>query len=336
VGRLILYLKQLKNFMKTTTPKKIIVTGGYGFIGSRFVQQVLQNTSYNVKIIDKMTYAADKSRVHPSGESHFRLEHSKIDICDVDANMLRGAHYIVNFAAESHVDNSIKDGKPFIKSNVEGVLNLLDCAKDLKYLKKFVQISTDEVYGDMYDLRGRQSADESFSIRPSSYYSASKASADLLVQSAARTHGIPYLITRSCNNFGPNQHPEKLLPLLFECIKEGKEVPIYGKGFQSREWIHVDDNVEIILELMFSRARNEVYNIGSGYHYKNIEIVNFVGHLLGEKVKYKYVKDRLGHDKAYRLDTSKVGSFLGTKIYQTLEGFLKDEVKRITGSSNRR
>ena len=324
--------------MKTTTLKKIIVTGGFGFIGSRFVQQVLQNTSYNVKIIDKLTYAADKSRVFPPDcpkEWRWRVENSNLDICDVDANMLRGAHYIVNFAAESHVDNSIKDGKPFIKSNVEGVLNLLDCAKELKYLKKFIQISTDEVYGDMYDLRGRQSADESFALRPSSYYSASKASADLLVQSAARTYGIPYLITRSCNNFGPNQHPEKLLPLLFECIKEGKEVPIYGKGLQSREWIHVDDNAEIILELLLSSARNEVYNIGSGYHYKNIEIVNFVGHLLGEKVKYNYVKDRLGHDKAYRLDTSKVDSFLGTKIYQTLEGFLKDEVKRITGSSNR-
>ena len=180
----------------------------------------------------------------------------------------------------------------------------------------------------MYDLRGSQSADESFSLRPSSYYSATKASAELLVQSAARTFGVPYLITRSCNNFGPNQDPEKLLPKIFKSISEGCEVPVYGDGLQSREWIHVDDNCEIILELLLSKAKNEAYNIGSGFHYKNIEIINFIGEILGKKVKRDFVADRLGHDKEYRLNNSKTSAFLGDKIFQTLEGFLKDEIRR--------
>ena len=323
--------------MKNKLMKRVIVTGGFGFIGARFVHQVLANTSYNVKIIDSLTYAGDKTRVYTKdfpAEYRERMKHLHTDICDVSPVMLRGAEYIINFAAESHVDNSIKDGKPFIRSNIEGVFNLLEKARNIDGLKKFIQISTDEVYGDMFDLRGRQSADESFSLRPSSYYSATKASADLLVQSASRTFGIPYLITRSCNNFGPGQDQEKFLPTIFKSIKEGKEVPVYGNGLQSREWIHVDDNAQIILELMLSAAKNEVYNIGSGYHYKNIEIINFIADLLGKDVKYNHVADRLGHDKAYRLDTKKIDSFLGDRVYQCLEGFLKDEVSKNTCFSN--
>ena len=309
--------------------KRVVVTGGWGFIGSRFTLSVLQNTDYHVRVIDSKTYAADPSRVLQglSAKDLFRLEHLTMDINDVKPVNLRGADYVVNFAAESHVDNSIKDGKPFVRSNIEGVFNLLECARQTNELKKFIQISTDEVYGDMYDLRGRQSADESFSLRPSSYYSASKASADLLVQSAARTFGVPYIITRSCNNFGPGQDKEKFLPTLFNAIAEGKEVPVYGDGLQSREWIHVDDNAQIILELMLSAATDETYNIGSGYRYKNIEIVNFVAELLEKDVKYKHVADRLGHDKAYRLNNSKVEGFLRERVYQTLEGYLKDEVR---------
>jgi len=320
--------------MKNSIIKTIVVTGGFGFIGSRFVRQVIETTPFNVKIIDKLTYAGDKKRVYSWLNScdESRVEAVHMDICDVTPATLKEATYIVNFAAESHVDNSIKDGKPFIRSNVEGVFNLLQQSKEVKGLKKFIQISTDEVYGDMADLRGRQSADESFRLRPSSYYSATKASADLLVQSAARTFGIPYLITRSCNNFGPGQDDEKFLPTLFKSIAEGKEVPVYGDGLQSREWIHVDDNAQIILDLLLSSATNEVYNIGSGYHYKNIEIVNFVGESLGKEVKYKHVADRLGHDRAYRINASKVEEFLHgfdqgyMRVYQTLEGFLKDEV----------
>ena len=316
--------------------KTMVVTGGLGFIGSRFIKSVYEKTSYSIINIDSQTYAADHERIPLKiREDHKRYRFIKEDICRdfmtlrVDEqDALLDAEYVVNFAAESHVDNSITDGRPFVRTNVEGVLNLLEYFKNAKPLKKFMQISTDEVYGDMYDLRGRQSADESFSLRPSSYYSATKASAELLVQSAARTFGVPYLITRSCNNFGPNQDPEKLLPKIFKSISEGCEVPVYGDGLQSREWIHVDDNCEIILELLLSKAKNEAYNIGSGFHYKNIEIINFIGEILGKKVKRDFVADRLGHDKEYRLNNSKTSAFLGDKIFQTLEGFLKDEIRR--------
>jgi dTDP-glucose 4,6-dehydratase len=308
--------------------KLIVVTGGWGFIGSRFVKAVLENTSYNVKVIDKLTYAGKRVRVynHIDPKYQMRLQELRKDISDVSFADVAQAEYIVNFAAESHVDNSIKDGKPFIKSNIEGVFNLLERAKKIEGLKKFVQVSTDEVYGDMYDLRGRQYADETFKLRPSSYYSASKASADLLVESAARTFGVPYIITRSCNNFGPNQDPEKFIPKIFKSISKGDEVPIYGDGLQSREWIHVDDNAQIILELTLSGAEDEVYNIGSGFHYKNIEIVNYIGGILGKEVLRTKVKDRLGHDRVYRLDSKKVEGFLGERVYQTLEGYLKDVV----------
>tara|TARA_R100000458_G_C8278031_1_gene253843 strand:+ start:6296 stop:7261 length:966 start_codon:yes stop_codon:yes gene_type:complete len=314
--------------------KLIIVTGGFGFIGSRFVKAVLENTSYNVKIIDKETYAADTARVYgwTTFEQQFRVRHSKKDITEVTYADVVDADYIVNFAAESHVDNSIEDGKPFIRSNIEGTFNLLEQARRIKGLKKFVQISTDEVYGDMHDLRGKQSADESFKLRPSSYYSASKASADLLVESAARTFGVPYLITRSCNNFGPGQDPEKFLPKAFESIKKGKEIPVYGDGLQSREWIHVDDNAQVILDLLLSAAKDEVYNIGSGYHYKNIELINYISDCLGVDVAYSHVSDRLGHDRVYRLNNSKTEKFLGERVYQTLEGFLKDQANEFKGS----
>ena len=179
----------------------------------------------------------------------------------------------------------------------------------------------------MSDLRGRQSADESFKLRPSSYYSATKASAELLVQAAARTFGVPYLITRTCNNFGPSQNPEKFIPKVFKAIKEDLEIPIYGDGLQSREWMHVDDNCEIILELVLSKVKNESYNIGSGYHHKNMDIINFIGTTLNKKVSRAFVADRLGHDKAYRLNNNKTFEFLGDKVFQTLEGFLEDEIR---------
>jgi len=316
--------------------KTMVITGGLGFIGSRFIKAVYEKTDYSIINIDSHTYAADHDRIPLEiRQDSKRYRFMEEDICRdfnelefLEQDALLGAEYVVNFAAESHVDNSIADGRPFVRTNVEGVLNLLEYFKHAKPLKKFIQISTDEVYGDMYDLRGRQSADESFSLRPSSYYSATKASAELLVQSAARTFGVPYLITRSCNNFGPNQDPEKLLPKIFKSISEGGKVPVYGDGLQSREWMHVDDNCEVILELTLSTVTNESYNIGSGFHYKNIEIINFIGEILGKEVNREFVSDRLGHDKAYRLNNSKTSEFLGDKVFQTLEGFLKDEIRR--------
>ena len=225
--------------------KTIVVTGGLGFIGSRFINHVYYNTPHNIINVDKHTYAANHDRISMEIRSNVdRYRFVKMDICEDIAKHreIHEADYVVNFAAESHVDNSIVDGSPFIKSNVMGVFNLLEKFKDAPHLRKFVQISTDEVYGDMEDYRKPSYATESYPLKPSSYYSASKASADLLVQSAARTYGIDYLITRSCNNFGPGQDPEKFLPKIAKCIEDGTPVPVYGNGEQVREYLQPDDD----------------------------------------------------------------------------------------------
>jgi dTDP-glucose 4,6-dehydratase len=275
---------------------RIIVTGGAGFIGSSFINYIKENYQCDILCIDKLTYASNKNNIK------YDVEFLEKDICDVTIEELGEYDYLVNFAAESHVDNSIKDGKPFVKTNVEGTFNLLECARHNKKLKKFVQISTDEVYGDMDKNHSDQFAIEASPLNPSSYYSATKAASDLLVKSANRTFGLPYLITRTCNNFGEHQHPEKFLPKIHQCVKNGTEVPVYGNGEQIRQWIHVDDNVKIIADLMFSnKTLNSVYNISSEIEYKNIDIINMIGDILGKEVKYKFVPDRLGHDRIYRL-----------------------------------
>jgi dTDP-glucose 4,6-dehydratase len=215
---------------------KIIVTGGLGFIGSHFVNYVRENTYHKVLIIDKLTYAGNLNNLI------LPTDYLKKDICDVIPEDLGDYDYIVNFAAESHVDNSIKDGLPFVKSNVQGTFNMIEVARKNKNLIKFLHISTDEVYGDIDEY----SAIESDNIIPSSYYSATKASADMLVMSAGRTYGFPYLITRTCNNYGENQHHEKFIPKIIRSIKNGDEVPVYGDGEQVREWIHADDNAKTI------------------------------------------------------------------------------------------
>jgi dTDP-glucose 4,6-dehydratase len=192
-------------------------------------------------------------------------------------------------------------------------------------LRKFVQISTDEVYGDMEDIRAGKGATESFSLRPSSAYSASKASADLAVIAAARTFNIPYLITRSCNNFGPRQHGEKFLPTLFRCVEEGKNIPVYGDGQQKREWIHVKDNVATIAELMVATSlKNEVFNISSNYHYTNMDIIKKVKKFSKTEVKFDHVEDRKGHDREYKIDCSKLIEYLDDFVFLSLEGYLRD------------
>lgn len=281
---------------------KIIITGGLGFIGSRFVNLCLMK-GHDIKVVDKLTYAADLNRITPSWRD--RLEIIEKDIKDVTVVDLGNYDFIVNFAAESHVDNSIEDGSPFIKSNVEGTFNLIECARKNKSLKKFIQISTDEVYGDV--LEGE--SDENHPLNPSSYYSATKTASDLLVKSASRTYGLPYIITRTCNNYGPGQHSEKFLPTIVRSINEGKEIPVYGDGLQVREWIYVDDNVNCIYQLMTTDAINSVYNIGSGetQRYTNLDLIS----LIGENVKYKFVKDRLGHDRRYALNSEKYKKEIG-------------------------
>lgn len=312
---------------------RIIVTGGYGFIGSSFVNYLRSQHPWplhtQILIVDKLTYAADKGNVTAPNINFLHK-----DICDVTAEELGEYDYLVHFAAESHVDNSIKDGKPFIRTNVEGTFNLLECAKQNKNLKKFIHISTDEVYGDMDDPKYRsvlgikKRADENDSLEGSSYYSSTKAASDLLVLAAHRTFGLPYIITRTCNNYGSHQHNEKFLPTIMRSIKEGKEIPVYGDGKNVREWIDVRDNVKQLYNLMLSDEVNEIFNIGTGETYTNLDVIGMIGIIMKKPVKFKFVKDRLGHDRRYALNSNKLNEY-GFVKYRTLTDFLKEEVKKL-------
>ena len=296
---------------------KIVVTGGYGFIGSSFVNFLNNQVIYEVVIVDKLTYAANPNNIKKSTKCIHK------DICDITLDDIKDADYIVNFAAESHVDNSISNGLPFVKTNVEGTFNMLEVARKIPNLKKFIQISTDEVYGDM-ESRNIMEANENTSLEPSSYYSATKAAADHLVESAGRTYGLPYLITRTCNNYGVNQHHEKFLPTIAKSIKEDKPIPLYGDGKQMREWIWVEDNVQLIYDLMISQ--NGIWNIGSGDTWTNRSIVQQIGVILNKKVKLEHVEDRLGHDRRYSVDFTKLQLLKKSYIIttKTLEKFLTE------------
>ena len=277
---------------------RIIVTGACGFIGSHFVNLIgNQDPTIEIVVVDKLTYASNVNNLKVP------VKFIKKDICDIVHEDLGVYDYIVNFAAESHVDNSIKDGKPFVRTNVEGTFNLLEVARKNPNLKKFIQISTDEVYGDMDEYGEFALADESYNLIGSSYYSATKASSDLLVQAAGRTYGLPYLITRTCNNYGENQHQEKLLPTIINCIKNNLKIPIYGDGKNIREWIHADDNSQFVWDLIQS-DKTGVYNIGSGERYTNLQIIEIIEKILGYQLDLKFVQDRKGHDRAYGLRTT--------------------------------
>jgi len=284
---------------------KVIVTGGAGFIGSAFINHLLDNFECDVICVDKLTYAGRKENIKHN------VTFLQKDICDVTADELGEFDYIVHFAAESHVDNSISNGLPFVKTNVEGTFNLLEISRKNKNLKKFIHISTDEVYGDMDEhFSINHSAKEEDELKPSSYYSATKAASDMLVLSANRTYGLPYLITRTCNNFGEHQFEEKFLPTIARSIKEGNPIPVYGDGEQIREWMYVYDNVKVICDLMFDdEVINQVMNIGTGFRVTNLNIINKIATVLNSEVNIKHVEDRLGHDRKYSLYSQKMKNY---------------------------
>lgn len=290
---------------------RIVVTGGLGFIGSSFVDLCVSK-GIEVLVIDKMTYASNEDWLPMDTELLVS------DICDVTEEDLGEYDYLVNFAAESHVDRSIKDGLPFVKSNIQGTYNLLELARKNPKLKKFVQISTDEVYGDLEFLFVDE-VDETHELKPSSYYSSTKASADLIVQSCGHTYGLPYLITRTCNNFGMRQHSEKFIPTIIDCIKNKKEIPMYGDGKQVREWIWVEDNVRQVFRYMLDSDEG-IRNIGSKERLTNKDIIQQVGEILNTEPLITSVEDRLGHDRRYGLKTN----YKETPITKTLFEYVSE------------
>jgi len=311
---------------------KILVTGGAGFIGSNFIRHVLGKMGYAVVNYDKLTYAGNLSNLESvAGNSKYQFV--KGDICDggaVEAAM-NGCDAVVHFAAESHVDRSIYEPAASIETNVKGTFVLLQVARKLN-VSRFVHISTDEVYGDM---QAGAFADENSPIRPSSPYSSSKAGSDLLVLSYVRTYGFPALITRSSNNYGPYQFPEKFLPLMITNALSDKPLPIYGDGKQQRDWLHVEDNCRGILAVLERGRIGEVYNIGGLDIVDNLAMARKLLAAMGKPESLlTYVKDRPGHDRRYALKCDKIESELGWKALIPLEDGLRQTIAWYKESKN--
>ncbi len=300
---------------------RVLITGGAGFIGSNVVKYILkEHPEYEIVVLDKLTYAG---RLENLKEVKDKIEFIKGDICNQeDIKKVGRCEIIVNFAAESHVDRSIIDAGTFVKTDVYGTYNLLEYAKKNK-IELYVQISTDEVFGS----REVGSFKEDDAPSPSSPYSASKAGADLLCKAYWTTYKLPVIITRSSNNFGPYQYPEKLIPVLILNALQDEPLPIYGDGLNVRDWLYVLDNCRAI-DLVIQKGKvGEVYNIASGDERKNIEIARFIlKELKKSENLIKFVKDRLGHDRRYSLDTSKIKK-LGWKAAFNFEKALRETTK---------
>jgi len=304
-----------------------LVTGGAGFIGSHFVKMLLLE-KFNTKpdsviVLDALTYSGKVWNLKEVSSLN-NFEFVKGNICDsaLMEKLISKVDVIVNFAAESHVDRSIESSKTFIESNVLGVANILDVLK--KYpSKKFIQISTDEVYGSI----DTGSWTEDFPLAPNSPYAASKAAADLLVLAFHKTHGLDARITRCSNNFGPNQHPEKIIPLFLMRLLANQKVPIYGDGANFREWIYVEDHCRGIWEVIDSGSPGEIYNIGSGHEMSNLELtLKLVSYFPESDNPIEYVEDRKGHDSRYSVDSSKIRTELGFKCEIDFESGLLQTV----------
>ncbi|WP_248928721.1 dTDP-glucose 4,6-dehydratase [Paenibacillus hamazuiensis] len=288
----------------------LLVTGGAGFIGSNFVKYMLNNyPNYKIINLDKLTYAGNLLNLKDI-EKKPNYRFVKGDICDKDLinSLIEDIDVIINFAAESHVDRSIKNPEVFLNTNVYGTQILLEAAYKNK-ISKFIQISTDEVYGSL----GKTGLfTESTPLSPNSPYSASKASADLFVKAYFETYGLPINITRCSNNYGPFQFPEKLIPLMVTNALEGKKLPIYGDGLNIRDWLHVNDHCTAIDLVIHKGKPGEVYNIGGNNEKTNLEIVKLIlNHLNKSDEIITFVSDRLGHDRRYAIDSSKIQKELG-------------------------
>jgi len=300
--------------------RSILVTGGAGFIGSNFVRMVLdEHPDTRVINLDKLTYAGNLENL-AGYQDHPRHVFVKGDIGDsalvTDLADRYGIDAIVNFAAESHVDRSLMEPGVFIETNVTAVLNLLKIALDKRF-ERFVQISTDEVYGSL----GEEGFfTETTPLSPNSPYSASKASADLLVRAFGHSWGLRYNITRCSNNYGPRQFPEKMIPLMINNALHDKPLPVYGDGLYVRDWLYVYDHCTAVWKVLTEGRPGEIYNIGGNNEKKNLEVVGLILERLGKpKSLITHVKDRPGHDRRYAIDSSKIMDELGWKPSVTFE-----------------
>ncbi|WP_313016186.1 dTDP-glucose 4,6-dehydratase [Acetoanaerobium noterae] len=319
----------------------LLVTGGAGFIGSNFIKYMLKHHDYRIVNLDLLTYAGNLENLEDI-EGDARYKHIKGDICNrelVESIFRRfDIDMVVNFAAESHVDRSIEDPEVFLRTNIMGTQALLDIAKDFwkidlfdKYCKeykkgvKFVQVSTDEVYGSLGETGLFK---ETTCLNPNSPYSASKASADMIVRAYSETYGLPVNITRCSNNYGPYQFPEKLIPLMINNAINDKPLPVYGDGKQVRDWLYVEDHCSAIDSVLHKGKPGEVYNIGGNNEKQNLDIVKLILNELGkDEALITHVKDRLGHDRRYAIDNTKISTQLGWEPKYTFDEGIKLTIK---------
>lgn len=311
---------------------RLLVTGGAGFIGSNFVRRIVDGTFSGISqvtVLDKLTYAGTLKNLEMLPENSFEFIRGDISDPGLVSDLVKRSDAIVNFAAESHVDRSITGARDFIETNVLGVQNLLAAALTNE-VKTFVQISTDEVYGTI----SKGSWDEDFPLLPNSPYSASKASADLICRSYHRTFGMDVRVTRCSNNYGPYQFPEKIIPLFITNLIEDKKVPLYGKGLNVRDWLHVDDHCQGIFAVLTSGKPGNIYNIGGGRELTNRELTDLILRKFArDESSIEYVADRLGHDLRYSVSHEKITRELGYQpkikfeegLEQTIEWYKNNE-----------
>jgi len=294
--------------------RRILVTGGCGFIGSNFVRFVLsQRRDWRVVNLDALTYAGNPESLRDiEPDDRYTFIHGDIRDRQTVRGAIQGCDGVVHFAAESHVDRSIMDSSPFISTNVQGTQVLLDACRESSGVERFVQVGTDEVYGELPLDRPELKFTEGSPLSPHSPYSASKAGADLLALAYHHTYGLPVVVTRCSNNFGPRQYPEKVIPLFVTNLMDGEKVPLYGDGKNVRDWLHVIDHCEAVLAVLERGRAGQVYNIGGNNERANIDLTRTILDLMGMgEEMIEPVEDRLGHDRRYAIDASKIKAELG-------------------------